>query len=145
MAPWIATLVGTLASLYVSTQLLGWEVWTCLRAIALTNLAGYLALVATLQAERVSWLKRNILPSTLPTWLFFLALYFTPTLVGVEELRHWDAWVRMLFPLMFTNGFSIAAFGPTQDFFVRHSQRKSLGIVGPVRLKARVRAEIRGK
>jgi hypothetical protein len=96
-----------------------------LRSIAASNLAAFVALLLTLKAEQMPWVKRVFLGRSLKTWPFLVMLYFWISLALSPILR--DLWILlwMAFPLLLSTGFSLLIFGPVQDYFVARKQRKN--------------------
>lgn len=90
-----------------------------------SNLGAYVGGILTLQAEKVAWIKANIIPDGPRTWLMLMTWYSGIQLLISPELRDWGLYLRMGFPLLMTTGLVLSSlFGKTQDWIVRRSQRR---------------------
>ncbi len=115
---------GLLSAIAVGTQILGWDVETCLRAVAAANIAGFLGLLITLRAERSATFKKRVLNSGIKTWILLSSVYSGIILALVPHTREIGAFLWMFLPLLLSTGFGIIAFGPVQDRIVQGLQRK---------------------
>lgn len=123
MFTWINSAIGTALCFLLGTYFLHLspgEVWTC---VWVSQLAGFLALLLTLRAEKIRWVRKNILNRSLKTWALFASLYLGILLAGAPAVRDFFSLCVMFLPLLLGNGLAIKAFGPVQDFLVRREQR----------------------
>ena len=113
------------------TLLLGWGVLDftildCLLCILATALAGWVAVFSTMRLEQVRWIKKYVLSGSGTTYLYFLTVYFGLMFLIAPKLAHVYPLLVLIAPLIMITGFSIIAYGPVQDLFVRRQQRKRL-------------------
>lgn len=125
MAAWINGIVGVLASFGIGIAVLGLEGLEVFRCIGASLVAGMLALVLTLKAERIPWIRAHVLNRSLKTWVVFLGLYFGGMLALAPALRDARVLGWLLLPLILCTGFTILAFGPMQDRWVARNQRRT--------------------
>ena len=93
-------------------------------ALLVSNLAGLLSLILTLQAEQVPWIQKYFLNRTLKTWTLLATIYFGILLGALPYLRSIHVLVILAFPLILSTGFCLFFFGPIQDALVSQKQRK---------------------
>ena len=125
MAAWINGIIGILTSFWVGNRILSLDTSEILRCIGASLIAGMLALVVTLKAEHVSWVRRVLLNRSLKTWVLFLSIYFGGLLILAPALRDPRVMGWMIAPLVLSTGFTILGFGPLQDRWVAQAQRRS--------------------
>ena len=123
MTAWINGIVGVGLTLVLS-HYLGWSVLEGLRACVVSIAAGLVAVLVVLKGERIPKVKRTLLRGGLRTWVVFLSLYLAPQFILLPQLRSWDTWKVLAFPLVMATGFTILIFGPIQDRIVARSQRR---------------------
>jgi hypothetical protein len=122
MLTWFNTIVGMILSFALGMGILGltpFEVGNCILA---SEVAGLIALLGTLQAERRPWIRRYVLNRSLKTWALFLTLYFGPMLLIAPPLRDGKTLLILWLPLALGNGLAIKVFGPIQDWIYRREQ-----------------------
>jgi putative effector of murein hydrolase LrgA (UPF0299 family) len=117
-------ILGSFLSIIAGFEILmlGWDD-LCLCLIA-SNLAGLIALLSTLQIEKLSWFKKIKLQSTFKTWSLLIFIFSSLVLVLAPPLRQLENFAILILPLVLSTGFSLLAFGPIQDSLVRRQQRK---------------------
>ena len=125
MIAWVNGFLGVAGSLGIGLAVLGRSPEEIAWALAAVILAGFLALLLTLQAESVPWIRRRVLNRSLVTWTFFLSVYYGVQLALAPMLREPRVLAWMSIPLVLSNGFSILAFGPLQDWVVARRQRQA--------------------
>jgi hypothetical protein len=125
MLTWFNTVLGMVLSFAIG---MGWldlsafEVGNCILA---SEVAGIVALLGTLQAERRPWLKKYVINRSLKTWVLFLGLYFGTMLWIAPPLREGKTLLILWLPLALGNGLAIKIFGPIQDWIYRREQMKA--------------------
>lgn len=123
MTAWINGFLGVALTLAIGTLQFGMEPGTLARILLVNFASGLLSPLAILKLEGIPWVRQNILTRSLKTWAIFVTLYFGGNLLLSPELRSWPVFGWLGFPLILATGFSILAFGPIQDGFVRRRQR----------------------
>ena len=119
--------IGSWLTLWIARGMYDFEISEAILCISISNLAGLVALVSTLQIERSleslkGWLNRSFV-----TWTLLVVFYFTILLSLAPLLRNPVILISLLFPLVLSTGFAMILFGPIQDYLVRRQQiRKSL-------------------
>ncbi len=117
--------LGLLWGLAVGVKLLGLGALFVLGLLGRAWLAGIVALVLTQELGALSGWIRRILGSTLRTWLFFLAVYFSILLPGYPELQDLRTLGWFLPALMGLGGYTALPFGLYQDWRVAQRQRRA--------------------
>jgi hypothetical protein len=123
--------IGLGLSLYVGIKHFDCSLSDVLSWVVASNLAGIVALLATLKAESVPWMRQNLLNHTLKTWSFLAILYFFLLVVISPPFQGFNHFFAMLIPLLFSQGFGIILFGPIQDSLVRRQQLKVQELSSP--------------
>ncbi len=122
MLTWFNTILGMVLSFALGMGWLGLaplEVGNCILA---SEIAGLIALLGTLQAERRPFLKRYVINRSLKTWTLFLTLYFGSMMLIAPPLRDVRTMMVLWLPLALGNGLAIKIFGPIQDRIVQREQ-----------------------
>lgn len=97
-------------------------------AVAASNVAAFMGLILTLRAEKIAWVRQNILTRALASWTLLSAIYFTLLFVLAPFLYDFNVLKWLFFPLLLSTGFAIVVFGPVQDLNMRR-QQKSAGLI----------------
>ncbi|MDR3608913.1 MAG: hypothetical protein P4M08_16230 [Oligoflexia bacterium] len=118
-------LFGTVLAWGVGTRFLDLSLEDVGLCILAAQIAGLLALLFTLRAEKNPLIRRYLMNRSLKTWGVFLTLYFGTILWIAPVMRNLHNWLWLTAPLMLTDGFCILIFGPIQDRWVRHDQRRA--------------------
>lgn len=124
MIAWINGILGLTISCWIGTQWLGLSLAQMLLAVFWVVLAGWLALFLTTRAQSHPWIRRYLVRGFIRTWTFFLLIYFGTIYLTVGFLHDGKNVLYLIIPLVLSNGFSIIAFGPVQDWFVSREQRR---------------------
>lgn len=95
-----------------------------IRLCAVANLAGLLAITITVRAERIAWMKRNVLKGGVATWTLLSTIFLSVLCALSPEYREWKVAAVLTFPLIFAAGFSFPVFGWFQDRYVRRARRR---------------------
>jgi hypothetical protein len=125
MAAWINGLLGLGLSFGAGIGILGWDWAQVLRCVLSSAIGGFIALTATLRAERSPWIRRHVLKSSGRTWVFALSSYFGLMVLGAPDLQDLRAFGILILPLILCTGFTILVFGPMQDRRVAREQNKA--------------------
>jgi hypothetical protein len=115
--------IGVIATLVLGTTVLHLSWMDLIRALLISQVAGVIGLIVTLQAESVPWIRRYILRRSIMTWSFFLLIYFGILLGGNPVLRDVKTLAWLVVPIILNQGWCILIFGPIQDQIVRRKQR----------------------
>lgn len=119
-------LVGLGICLGIGLNLLHMGIGDIFISVLASNLASLLSLLVTLHAERIPWIKENILNRSLKTWGLLSCSYLGLLICLAPPLRQSPHFFYLLAPLVLSTGFAILLFGPIQDFLVRRQQRKTI-------------------
>lgn len=93
--------------------------------ILVANIACLLALVFTLQIEKISWIREKVLNQSLKTWILLVAIYFLFLVGFAPQLRNFKNLMWLFVPLLMSEGIMIlTVFGPIQDFIVKKTQMR---------------------
>jgi hypothetical protein len=114
--------LGLSLTLGLGVKYLSLGVWDLLLAVLVSNIAALIAVLVTLQAERVPWMVKYFINRSLKTWTFLAIIYFGILLGNIPFLRAFEPLLYLSFPLILTSGFAIIVFGPIQDRIVRRQQ-----------------------
>jgi hypothetical protein len=125
MVTWFNTILGMSLSFALGMGWLGLSAFEVGNCILASEVAGVIALLGTLQAERRPWIKKHVLNRSMKTWALFLTLYFGPMLWIAPPLRDLKILLILWLPLALGNGLAIEVFGPIQDALVRREQMKA--------------------
>ncbi len=90
-----------------------------------TFIAGLISLLATTKAERIPWVRKQVLYRSRHTWAFFVSLFWGLSLLLAPPLRSMKVLAWMAFPIMFSQFLMSLVFGPIQDRIVARIQRRS--------------------
>ncbi len=102
------------------------QTWTDIAFTVLaSNIAAFISLLATLRAERVTWIRKYLLNRSIKTWSFLTFFYFSILLSLSPTLHSSENFLGLILPLILSTGFAIIGFGPIQDRLVRQEQRKN--------------------
>ena len=121
---WLMGGVGLTLSVVLGTSLFNLDLETLLKSVFASNIAGFIGLILTLRVEKIKWMKLNILNRSLKTWSLLAGVYLGILLALVPELRNWREIAVLTLPLIMSCGLMLFAFGPTQDWLVRRSQKR---------------------
>lgn len=116
-------LIGLGLGLAIGSNTLGLKNTDIFLCVLSSNVAFLIALLLTLQSERVfkKWLNRSA-----KTWALVLTLYGSMLIVLAPPLRNLHTLLYLSIPLILSTGFAIMVFGPIQDHLVRRDQRRTL-------------------
>jgi hypothetical protein len=115
--------IGVIATLVLGTTVLNLSWMNLVQALLVSQVAGVIGLLLTLQAEGVPWIRRHILRRSVMTWSFFLLIYFGILLGANPVLRDAKTLAWLIVPIILNQGWCILIFGPIQDQIVRRKQR----------------------
>jgi hypothetical protein len=125
MLTWFNTILGMSLSFALGMGWLGLNALEVGNCILASEVAGLIALLGTLQAERRPFLKKHVINRSLKTWALFLTLYFGPMIWMAPPLHDPKTFLILWLPLALGNGLAIKVFGPIQDAIVRREQMKA--------------------
>jgi hypothetical protein len=115
--------IGLGLSLWIGRGVLDLDYSEIFLSVGASNLAALVALLVTLRAERVEWIKKNFLSRSFKTWALLTGIYFSILLSISPTLRSMENLVWLFPSLVLSVGFIIIIFGPIQDHFVRQRQK----------------------
>lgn len=124
MTAWFNGFLGLLVSYWLGTRYLHMSLGQVLRCVGASNLAGFVAMITILQAERVPHLKKGLLRGVFRTWIFFSSLYFGTLLLCAPPLREGMRFIILIVPLILSTGFVIIISGPILDALTIRNQRR---------------------
>lgn len=88
------------------------------------SVAGFASVVTITNIQWVPFIKRVFLTNISKTWVVFVLLFATVTVLLSPSGLGWRDYAWMTIPLIFSTGYVIILFGPIQDRIVRRRQRK---------------------
>lgn len=118
-------ILGSALSFVIGLGLLHLRASQVLVSLVASQGSGLIALLLTLRAERITWIRGKVLNRSLKTWIFFAGLYIGLLLLFSPSLREPRVMAGLIVPLILSNGLCIIVFGPIQDWIVRWEQRKA--------------------
>jgi hypothetical protein len=117
----LLTFTGVVLCYVVGVQWLGQDVLAVAQAVVATQIAGFCALLSTVNVQYIERLK--FLTRGAPrTWIFFLVIYVGMTILVGPKSFNVHIYSLMAAPLILTTGLSIIVFGPIQDRIMRRRQ-----------------------
>jgi hypothetical protein len=118
-------LVGLGICLVFGWKFLDLSVLEAMACVLASNVAAFVGLILTLQAEWIGWIKKHILFHPLMSWGLLAIIYFGGILLSVPHLRSLKALLILTIPMIWSNGIMIVVFGPVQDRIFAASQRRA--------------------
>jgi hypothetical protein len=119
-------LLGTLLSLAAGLEILHLDWPTILLCVFTSNLSLFVALLGSLQIEKLAWFKKIPLHGAIKTWTVLTLLYVGLAVSLSAPLQNSKNFLVLVLPLILSAGVGILLFGPVQDQLVRRQQRKEL-------------------
>lgn len=117
--------VGLAISIFLGLELQLLSLNEILVGVAASNCASFLALILTLRAEKVAWLREKVLTRALASWTLLSTIYFILLFSLAPFLYDFDVMKWLFFPLLLSTGFAIVVFGPVQDHNYRRQQKSA--------------------
>jgi putative effector of murein hydrolase LrgA (UPF0299 family) len=120
----LIALAGVTLTIWIGAGLgmSGHEIALCLLS---ANVCAMGALILTLRAERVGWVRRKVLKDSPRTYGLLVSAWFAGMLVLARPWWTAQNFFPLFLPLVFSTGVAVLVFGPIQDRMVAHLQRRA--------------------
>lgn len=114
---------GVLSIAWVSTQVLGLTPSFALAVVLVSWAGSFLSLILTLRASDHPKLK-VILKGWIRQWGMLVGIFFAVFFGLLPEMLDTQRFIWLIVPVLCSMGFTVIAFGPVQDRYVRKRQLK---------------------
>jgi hypothetical protein len=114
---------GALLTYWMGSRYFGFDSAESLRTIGAANVAGFFSGLLALALERRGKVGRLLMGNAFKAWFVLFILYSSILLALAPALREFWAFTVMFVPVVFSTGFMLPLWGPTQDRILRWEHR----------------------
>lgn len=117
--------LGSFLTFVVGMRFLQMESGEILQTLLVSLVAGFVALLLTIQATQGELLGKRKVKGIIGTWSFVSFFYFLILLSFAPPMRDFRRIAYLFFPLMMSLFYIALPYGPIQDRWVRKRQRNA--------------------